>query len=107
MKNLKKIFLIAGITLAVALLLMVIGNKMKADIVKEKQSQENYSVWLSENCNCVARNLFSCPTGFTMKNQTCVNEAKKSYTNKLAGCSEYNCSGEIKLWNRETEKWEN
>ena len=106
MKKITKISLALGITLVVGLLLMTIGNKIKSDIIKENQEAQEYQEWLVENCDCLKRERITCPTGFEMLNQTCRNEDAGTYTNKLLICSEYNCSGEIKLWNNETEKWE-
>jgi hypothetical protein len=106
MKKINKIFLIVGITLAVALLLMTIGNKMKADAIKEKQDAENYNEWLAENCNCLVKEKITCPTGFEILDKLCYNSAKGIYTSRVIKCSEYNCSGEIKIWNNETGKWE-
>lgn len=104
-KILKQIIVIAGVVLITAFLLMAIGNKMRADAIKEQHAEENYSSWLAENCKCLERNIIFCPEGFILKNQSCVNEQEKTFTNKLAGCSKYDCSGEIKLWNNETNKW--
>lgn len=105
----KKLIQIMGvifiITLAVALLLMFIGNQMRTNAIKENQATENYTEWLANNCNCSARDRILCPDGFELKNNVCMN--KNGYTNVLEACSEYNCSGEIKLWDNETGKWEN
>lgn len=99
--------LIFAVTLAVALSLMFIGNEMRAQQAQQKADAQNYSEWLAENCHCTAYNIISCPTGFELQNQTCMNTLKTAYTSKLLGCSKYNCSGEIKNWNNQTEKWEN
>ncbi len=90
-------------TLAVAFLLMFIGNQMRANTVKEQQSIENYTEWLANNCNCTARNEISCLNGFELENNTCMNG--KYYTNVLEICTEYKCSGKIEIWNNETEQW--
>jgi len=106
MKKLTKISLVIGITLVVGLVLMVVGNKIKGDILREYQEEQLYQEWLVENCKCLARERISCPSGFQMINQTCKDESASTVTSKLISCSEYDCSGEIKSWNNETEKWE-
>ena len=103
----KKVSLVIAVTLIVAFLMMMVGNKIRANMIKENQESQAYQEWLDENCNCLNRERIMCPSGFELKNQSCVNEATKLYTNKLLACSEFNCSGEIKLWNNETGKWEN
>lgn len=105
-KKLQKIISIAGIAVIIMSLLMVVGNKMRANAVKEKQEAEKYSEWLSENCNCTKHERFFCKEGFVLNESYCINEDANEITNKLMGCSEYDCSGEIKSWNNETGKWE-
>jgi len=104
--KLKKIALVIGMVLITAFVLMMIGDKIKSNVIKEQQLQENYSTWLAQNCKCLERNIIFCQTGFTLKNEVCINESAKTYTSVLLSCSEYNCSGEIKSWNNETNKWE-
>ena len=101
----KKIALIIGMILITAFLMMMIGDKIKANIIKDNQEVQAYQEWLDENCQCINHEKIMCPSGFELKNQSCINEQENTYTNLLAGCSEYNCSGEIKLWNNETGKW--
>ena len=103
-KIIKNTILIIGITLAVALLLILVGNQMKANAVKEKQAQEDYSEWLSKNCTCLEYNIPFCLGGYELKNNACFNG--EGYTTVLEACSEYNCSGEIKLRINETDTWE-
>lgn len=97
--------LIAGIAVIATFLLMVIGNKMKANIIKENQEAGKYSEWLSENCNCTKHERYFCKEGFVLNETYCINEVPE-ITNRLMGCSEYDCSGEIKSWNNKTGKWE-
>jgi hypothetical protein len=107
MKNLKKIALILGMVLIIAFLLMVAGDKIKANMIKQNNEAQAYETWLAENCKCLERNRFGCMEGYVLLNKSCVNEQAKTFTNILLGCSKYDCLGEIKLWNNETEKWEN
>jgi hypothetical protein len=102
-KKIRNIIIIVGVILAVALILMLIGNKMRADAIKA----ENYQDWLFENCNCLAHNHPYCSEGFKLNGTLCFNDKTKEYTTRTFGCSEYNCSGEIKVWNNITETWEN
>ena len=104
-KPLKNALLIAGISIIIIFLFMIIGDKVKANILKENQETQAYQNWLSENCDCLAHERLFCPSGFQMVNSTCINVDEKTFTNKLAGCSEYNCSGEIKNWDNDNGKW--
>ena len=106
MKNLKKIALIIGMVLITSFILMMIGDKIKANVIKQNLAEENYSTWLAQNCKCLERNIIICPTGFALVNQACINQTEKTYTNTLLACSEYNCDGENESWNSETGKWE-
>jgi hypothetical protein len=106
MKNLNKIALIIGMVLITAFVLMMIGDKIKANVIKQNDEMQAYETWMAQNCNCLKRDISICPIGFTMINQTCMGEFQKGYTNNLLVCSQYNCSGEIKSWNNETNKWE-
>ncbi len=104
-KLLKNALLIAGISLIVIFLLMIIGEKIRADVVKQNQESQAYLDWMSQNCDCLAHDRLFCNPGFELKSHNCVNINEKLFTNAIAGCSEYNCSGEIKIWNNETNKW--
>ncbi|MDD5012402.1 MAG: hypothetical protein PHQ66_02025 [Candidatus Nanoarchaeia archaeon] len=105
-KLIKVIGIILAVTLATALLMMVIGNQMNANVIKERQESERYNEWLAENCECLEKERYFCKEGFEMRGTICANEAKKSITQRFIGCSKYDCLGEIKIWNNETEKWE-
>ncbi len=108
MKNKKiiNIAIIAGAILAVGLILMLIGNRMEANAIKEEQEAEDYLNLLSETCTCLEHDRIYCPDGFELKGALCYNAYEKEYTARILGCSQYDCSGEIKLWNNETETWE-
>ncbi|VVB82483.1 Uncharacterised protein [uncultured archaeon] len=98
--------LIFVITTVVTILLMLIGNQIRSNTIKEQQDAQDYSVWLAENCNCLAHDRISCPTGFELQNKTCINKTQNVYTYKFLECSEYNCSGEIKLWDNQIGAWQ-
>lgn len=103
--NIKRILVILGVVIITAGILFVMGSYMEANAIKEKQEAEKYNEWLAENCECLKKDRYFCREGFELKENLCVNEAEKLYTYRLIGCSEYDCSGEIKLWNNETERW--
>jgi len=108
-KIIRNIAIAIGITLAVGLILMLIGNKMNSNAIKSQQEAENYQDWLSETCECLAKTRHVCTLNGFEYNATrnlCVNSAEKTVTTSSMRCSEYNCSGEIKLWNNITEIWE-
>ena len=109
-KLIKNIIIVAGIILAVAFVLMFIGNKMRADTIRAQQEAENYQNRLSETCECLERNKPVCTLNgfeYDSSRKLCVNSVEKTITSPSLGCSKYNCSGEIKLWNNLTQKWEN
>jgi len=104
--KIRKGILVIGIIVAVTLLVMLIGNWTRANMIKEKKEMEKYQDWLAKNCECLKKEKYSCIKGSEIIGSYCVNKTRKDYSPRLKGCSEYNCSGEIKIWNNETEKWE-
>jgi len=106
-KIIRNIIVIGMITIIVALSLMLIGRQITANAIKEKQKLQAYEDWLVENCTCLAKERIMCPDGFELKGNWCFNNSKNYFTNILKACSQYNCSGEIKLYNNQTQKWEN
>jgi len=112
MKNKKKLnkrknifLIIVGITLVVAVSLMLIGNKMRANIIKAEQEQKNYHDWLVENCECVVKDRIFCPDGFVLRDKLCYNTKIKAFANRLIGCSQYKCEEQTATWNNSTEIW--
>ncbi len=105
-KLLRNTILIFGI-IVVLLGVVIITNKvMTANAIKEL---ENYKQWLSDNCECLEHSISKCSLDGFEYNKTrnfCVNKDKKQVTYPTLGCSQYNCSNEIILWNNETEMWE-
>ena len=51
MKNLKKIALIIGMVLITSFILMMIGDKIKANVDKTKPSKRNYNIGLHKIAN--------------------------------------------------------
>ncbi len=101
----KRVSLVLAITLIIAFLMMMVGNKIRANMIKENQESQAYQEWLVENCKCLEKNKIECSEGYILQNQTCVNEQENTFTNILLKCSKYDCAGEIKYWNNETYKW--
>ena len=67
---------------------------MTSNSVKDlKQAEENYASWLADNCKCFERNNTMCNYGYELKENVCVNQTLKTFTNTLKGCSKYECSG--------------
>lgn len=99
-----KLIITFGIILTGVLIL--IGNKMRGDVIHEKQELEKYSEWLSENCECLTKKRYLCPEGYTLNNSFCFKNSENKYTLRLIGCSEYNCTERIIVWNNQTLKWE-
>ncbi len=102
-KLLRNTILIFGGIVVLLILIVVINKVMTANAIKE---QEIYREWLRDNCNCTERARIKCPDGFEWNSERhwCING--KSLTSPSLGCSKYDCSGEIKIWNNETEVWE-
>ncbi len=87
--------------------IILIGNRMNANIIKEKYETELYQDWLSENCECLERNKPVCLLdGFEYNStrQICVNSAEKTVTYPTLKCSKYVCSGQNVTWN--DKSWE-
>jgi len=106
-KKTKKIIFAIGIILLIVLSVFLIRNKIQADVIREKMEAENYLSELSENCDCLARERYYClQEGFEIKGDYCVGQTTGVATMRILGCSEYNCSGEIKIWNNQSLKWE-
>jgi hypothetical protein len=105
--EIKKIFLVVGIILLIAISGFLINKKITANAIKEKIEFENYLNELAENCDCLARERYYCSLDdFELRGNVCVNKKTGVVTTRVLGCSEYNCSGEIKIWNNKIEKWE-
>jgi hypothetical protein len=105
MKN--KIFLIVGIILLIVTAGFLVNKKITADAIRERIEAENYLSELAENCDCLVRERYYCPLeDFELRGIVCVGKVTGVVTPRVLGCSEYNCSGEIKVWNNQTEKWE-
>lgn len=102
-KMIKTLVLIGIITVIAAFGLSLIGKQMTANAIKELQEQVEYREWLAENCECLEQNRFFCNKDFLLNGSWCSNG--KQYTNRLKACSMYNCSGEIKEFNFELDKW--
>jgi hypothetical protein len=106
-KKTKKIFLIVGIILLIAISGFLINKKITADAIREKMEAENYLSELSENCDCLTRERYYClQEGFEVEGNYCIGQTTGVATMRILGCSEYNCSGEIKIWNNQSLKWE-
>jgi len=94
--------------LLIAISGFLINKKITADVIKEKMEAENYLSDLAENCECLARERYYCfLEDFELEGEFCVEKKTGIVTARVLGCSEYNCSGEIKIWNNLTKKWEN
>lgn len=105
--NNKKIFLVVGIILLIAISGFLINKKITADAIREKMEAENYLSDLAENCDCLVRERYYCLLeDFELEGEFCVGQKTGVVTTRVLGCSEYNCSGEIKIWNNQTLKWE-
>jgi hypothetical protein len=105
--------------------LITVGNVITGNAIREQQFQEEYAVWLSENCECTAREALKCKEGYELyeerrlcgkevtvcPDKTIFNfgkscEIKTEITSVLLGCSEYVCGGDVIALNNETNKWE-
>ena len=106
-KKNKKIILVVGIILLIVISGFLFYKKITADTIREKIEAENYLSELSENCDCLARERYYClQEGFELEGNYCVGQNTGVITTRVLGCSEYNCSGEINIWNNQTLKWE-
>ena len=90
------VLLVVLISVTINVKKVMVANTIKEQIV--------YEEWLVDNCDCFERERLKCSEGFELVGRIC--KAKGTYTNVLLGCSKYNCSGEIHLFNLEEEKWQ-
>lgn len=103
-KDLKKILIISVITILLVIGIFSVHYYLNSKAEKEQREQEEYSVWLAENCNCLERNYFFCEDGFEYDGTYCVKD--NSFTLVRKKCSKYDCDGEINILNLETLKWQ-
>jgi hypothetical protein len=99
-----RIAIVLAVSVAVAALIIFIGSRMNADIIKEQQEAGDYQNWLSENCECMEHNRPYCFDGFELRGNLCFDNVKKTYTGRILGCSKYDCSGQSVIWNNKA--WE-
>jgi len=105
-KLLRNTILIFGIVVILLGVVIVVNKVMTANVIREL---EKYNNFLSENCECLENSIPKCTLDgfeYNKARKLCVNEREKSVTYPTLGCFKYDCSGEIKLWNNETLKWE-
>ncbi len=100
----RNLVVIGLVTVIVAFGLSLAGKQMTANAIKEQQEQTEYREWLAENCECLEEERFFCNEGFVLNGSWCFKE--EIYTNRLKACSKYDCSGDIKDFNFELDKWE-
>jgi len=84
------------------------ANAIQNDF-SDLQEQEDYRVWLYENCACLERKLYSCWDGFELNKDgdRCVSLDGKSYTRRLISCSKYDChNGDIRSYDFEKNQWD-
>ena len=106
-KKNKKIILAVGIILLIAISGFLFYKKITADAIREKMEADNYLSDLADNCDCLVRERYYClQEDFELEGIYCVGQKTGVVTSRVLGCSQYNCSGEIKIWNNETWKWE-
>ncbi len=98
--------IILVITAVIIASTVIIRNRFNSNVISGSQNSQEYSGF-SDNCECLAHGRPYCLEGFVMKGNLCFNSREKTYTTEISGCSEYNCSGEIKIWNNATKIWEN
>lgn len=104
-------------TILIILSILVIISLLTAGILKLMSDKEDNNstgtglsieeFYSSENCRCLERNDFRCSNSswqLDIENRRCTNG--KTFTNVIAGCSQYECLGIIYQLNAETKKWE-
>jgi hypothetical protein len=99
------LLLIFSIILLISLLLIIVETIISMNVTRQQKETLDYSLWLSKNCICLEDNLISCPAGFKLIGKLCLD--KENSTTPIVGCSKYNCSGEIKLFDVNLQKWQN
>jgi|WetSurMetagenome_2_1015567.scaffolds.fasta_scaffold168622_2 hypothetical protein len=103
--NKRSFLFIWGIILVICVLLIIIETIITINVEKQQKETADYSAWLSQNCICLESNLLSCPAGFKLVGKLCLD--KENSADSLKSCSKYDCLGEIKFFNVNTQKWQN
>jgi hypothetical protein len=101
----RNILYIILLVVFIAILLIVLETLITSNIEKQRKETTNYTLWLSQNCLCLEENLLSCPEGFKLVGKLCLD--KENITNTLKGCSKYDCAGQIKSFDVDSQKWLN
>jgi hypothetical protein len=101
--NKKNTFFVVLTIVLIAVLLIAVQTIINTNVNNEQKQTANYSLWLSQNCVCLEENLLSCPEGFNLVGKLCLD--KENITATLKSCSKYDCSGKIKLFDVESQKW--
>jgi hypothetical protein len=102
--NKKNTFFIVVIIVLIAVLLIAVETIISLNITNKQKQTADYTLWLSKNCVCLEENLLSCPEGFKLVGKLCLQ--KENITPTLKSCSKYDCSGKIKLFDVDSQKWQ-
>ena len=94
--NIVRILVIVIILLIFAVLYLFIQlDKIKRSDVGEEVCNEDNIDWIIDNCECVERNIRTCPEGFELEGVRCRKD--NDITNSLLECSKYNCTSVIEV----------
>lgn len=102
--DIKRIIILTVVTLLLLLIIFSIKSYITSKAIQEQKEQEEYSIWLAENCKCLERNHIVCVDDFEYNGEYCVKDKYISRVHKK--CSKYDCNGEIQILNLETLKWQ-
>lgn len=99
-----KILIIIGILVVMAGLLAIIL------ILRQNNSSSGGlafdDFYSDEQCRCLEHELNDCSNGFELKENVCINETLKVYTNVIKKCSKYECSGIVYEFNSDINGWQ-
>ena len=103
----KKVFIIAVliVVLLVATFVFVMRKSPSSLAVQnEEESEKPEDIdwdWVKDNCNCIERERLFCGFEGFVLNEDGYCYKEKEFTNPLRGCSKYNCTGEIYVYEGE------
>jgi hypothetical protein len=104
-ENRRNLFFIILTALLITFCLIMLDTIINRNVEREQLATANYSQWLAQHCVCLQQNLIYCPEGYDLIGKLCLNKSVSTPT--LKGCSKYNCAGQIKTFDVDSQKWLN
>ena len=101
----RKILIAVTIILLLAFASLVVYREANA-VIQSKKTISDESFFSDNKCTCLERNRNKCSDGYELKQNLCVNQTLKTYTNVLKGCTKYECNTTFYTFNSKNNGWE-